>query len=65
NLALNLYRDSIWNQRERRTAASGAGRQRPYGMALGPVAGWARELADDVEDGVAVDAAARAPRLRG
>ncbi|WP_328660489.1 DUF309 domain-containing protein [Streptomyces sp. NBC_00334] len=46
-------------------AASGAGRQRPYGMALGPVAGWARELADDVEDGVAVDAAARAPRLRG
>ncbi|MEU8732857.1 MULTISPECIES: DUF309 domain-containing protein [Streptomyces] len=46
-------------------AASGSGRQRPYGMDLGAVAGWARELAGEVESGGAVDAAARAPRLRG
>jgi hypothetical protein len=46
-------------------AASGAGRERPYGMDLGAVAGWARELAGEVEGGAAVDAAARAPRLRG
>jgi uncharacterized protein len=49
-----------------RTWAAGDGRPRPYGMDLGAVAGWARELADDVErSGTAVDAAARAPRLRG
>ncbi|MER7965082.1 DUF309 domain-containing protein [Streptomyces ardesiacus] len=46
-------------------AASGSGRQRPYGMDLGAVAGWARELAGEVEGGGSVDAAARAPRLRG
>ncbi|MGP2443023.1 DUF309 domain-containing protein [Streptomyces sp. JW3] len=49
-----------------RAWAAGDGRPRPYGMDLGAVAGWARELADDVErGGAAVDAAARAPRLRG
>ncbi|MGQ4425325.1 DUF309 domain-containing protein, partial [Streptomyces violaceoruber] len=36
-----------------------------YGMDLGAVAGWARELAGEVEGGGSVDAAARAPRLRG
>ncbi|MCZ9341075.1 DUF309 domain-containing protein, partial [Streptomyces sp. TRM76130] len=42
------------------------GRRRPYGIDLASVAGWARELAGDVERGGApVDAAARAPRLRG
>ncbi|MGQ5595651.1 DUF309 domain-containing protein [Streptomyces sp. ESR1.13] len=46
-------------------AASGSGRQRPYGMDLGAVAGWARELAGEVGGGGSVDAAARAPRLRG
>ncbi|MFB7650977.1 MULTISPECIES: DUF309 domain-containing protein [unclassified Streptomyces] len=46
-------------------AASDAGRERPYGMDLGSVAGWAGELAGDVEDGASVDAGARAPRLRG
>ncbi|WP_031043984.1 DUF309 domain-containing protein [Streptomyces sp. NRRL F-5650] len=46
-------------------AASGSARERPYGMDLGAVAGWARELAGEVEGGGAVDAAARAPRLRG
>ncbi|MGY5628264.1 DUF309 domain-containing protein [Streptomyces sp. UC1A3] len=46
-------------------AASGAGRERPYGMDLGGAAEWARALADDVEGGASVDAAARAPRLRG
>ncbi|MEU6293201.1 DUF309 domain-containing protein [Streptomyces sp. NPDC127168] len=46
-------------------AASGAGRQRPYGVDLGAVAGWAVELAGDVEGGASVDAGARAPRLRG
>ncbi|MEU1056121.1 DUF309 domain-containing protein [Streptomyces sp. NPDC005876] len=60
--------------------ASGSARPRPYGMDLASVAGWARELAADVErhaaaadrataPGVAraapLDAAARAPRLRG
>ncbi|AXL92269.1 DUF309 domain-containing protein [Streptomyces sp. CB09001] len=45
-------------------AASGDGRERPYGMDLGAVAGWARQLAGDVEGGASVDAAARAPRLR-
>ncbi|MEU3660440.1 DUF309 domain-containing protein [Streptomyces sp. NPDC032940] len=46
-------------------AASGPGRERPYGMDPAAVAGWARALADDVEGGVPVDAGARAPRLRG
>ncbi|MFG2680547.1 DUF309 domain-containing protein [Streptomyces sp. NPDC048392] len=46
-------------------AASAAGRERPYGMDLGSVAGWAGELAGDVEGGVPVDAGARAPRLLG
>ncbi|MEG3631167.1 DUF309 domain-containing protein [Streptomyces poriticola] len=42
------------------------GRPEPYGVALPSVAGWARELAVEVEGGgAAVDAAARAPRLRG
>ncbi|MCX5425225.1 DUF309 domain-containing protein [Streptomyces sp. NBC_00078] len=46
--------------------AAEPGRQRPYGMDLVGLAGWARELADDVEGGgLAVDAGARAPRLRG
>lgn len=46
--------------------AAGSGRLRPYGMDLVGLAGWARELADDVErGGGAVDAGARAPRLRG
>ena len=45
--------------------ASEAGRERPYGMDLGSVAAWARELAGEVEGGGAVNAAARAPRLRG
>ncbi|WP_210588623.1 DUF309 domain-containing protein [Streptomyces sp. GESEQ-35] len=46
--------------------ASGSGEPRPYRMDLAGVVAWARELADDVErDGVAVDAGARAPRLRG
>ncbi|GHF07399.1 DUF309 domain-containing protein [Streptomyces fumanus] len=49
-----------------RAWASGAARPRPYGMNLASVAGWARELAADVERHAApVDAAARAPRLRG
>ncbi|MFI0573041.1 DUF309 domain-containing protein [Streptomyces tendae] len=46
-------------------AASEAGRERPYGMDLGAVAEWAGELAGEVEGGAPVDAAARAPRLRG
>ena len=46
-------------------AASDAGRERPYGVDLGAVAGWAVELAGDVEAGASVDAGARAPRLRG
>ncbi|TDT42787.1 hypothetical protein EV562_101759 [Streptomyces sp. BK208] len=45
--------------------AASDGRARPYGMDLGAVAGWARELAGEVEDGASVDAGARAPRLRG
>jgi hypothetical protein len=45
--------------------ASTAGCPRPYGMDLTGLAGWARGLAGDVErDGEAVDAGARAPRLR-
>lgn len=47
-------------------AASGAGRERPYGMDLGGLTGWARELAEEVErGGVAVDARGCGPRLRG
>ncbi|MET7321441.1 DUF309 domain-containing protein [Streptomyces sp. NPDC005549] len=45
--------------------AASAGRERPYAMDLGAVARWARELAGEVEGGAAVNAAARAPRLRG
>ncbi|MEU6355490.1 DUF309 domain-containing protein [Streptomyces sp. NPDC047072] len=45
--------------------ASDRGPQRPYGMDLAGLAGWARELADDVErGGTAVDARERGPRLR-
>jgi hypothetical protein len=45
--------------------ASGTGTRRPYGMDLAWLAGWARELAEDVErSGEAVDAGLRAPRLR-
>ncbi|MDT7841669.1 DUF309 domain-containing protein [Streptomyces justiciae] len=45
--------------------ASQAALPQPYGMDLTGLAGWARELAQDVEEGGrAVDARARAPRLR-
>ncbi|MFC8343331.1 DUF309 domain-containing protein [Streptomyces sp. NPDC057280] len=45
--------------------ASRAARPQPYGMDLAGLAGWARELAQDVEDGGQdVDPRARAPRLR-
>ncbi|MEU6915106.1 DUF309 domain-containing protein [Streptomyces olindensis] len=48
------------------TWVSGSGRTVPYGIDVGTVADWARELAREVErDGRAVDAGARAPRLRG
>ncbi|GAA5217248.1 DUF309 domain-containing protein [Streptomyces thinghirensis] len=46
-------------------AAAAPGRGRPYGMDLDRAAGWARELAEDVEGGATVDAESRAPRLRG
>ena len=47
-------------------AASEAGQGRPYGIDLGGLVGWARELAEDVErSGAAVDAGGRGPRLRG
>ncbi|MFF9408394.1 DUF309 domain-containing protein [Streptomyces anandii] len=44
-----------------------AGQSDPYGLDLAGVVAWARELAGAVEDGSAgnVDAAGRAPRLRG
>ncbi|WP_151475926.1 DUF309 domain-containing protein [Streptomyces albicerus] len=43
-----------------------SGRARPYGLELGELAAWARELAGVVErDGAAVDAEVWAPRLRG
>ncbi|UPZ27773.1 DUF309 domain-containing protein [Streptomyces sp. LRE541] len=43
-----------------------SGNPRPYGLALAELASWARELAGAVErDETAVDASARAPRLRG
>jgi len=46
--------------------AAESGRQRPYGMDLVGLVSWGRGLADDVEGGGgAVDAGARAPRLRG
>ncbi|MFH9011438.1 DUF309 domain-containing protein [Streptomyces sp. NPDC017943] len=45
---------------------SGSGQRRPHGIDVGAVAAWARELAAEVErEGRSVDAAARAPRLRG
>ncbi len=45
---------------------AGSGRGRPYGVDLAAVGGWARELAGVVErEGLAVDAGAWAPRLRG
>ncbi|MFD3627121.1 DUF309 domain-containing protein [Streptomyces sp. NPDC058698] len=43
--------------------AAGAGR-RPHGTDLRGVIAWARDLAGEVEQGVPVDAGARAPRLR-
>ncbi|SEP60109.1 hypothetical protein SAMN04487983_100171 [Streptomyces sp. yr375] len=48
-----------WAEKAERAAGE------PYGMDLAGLAGWARELADTVErTGAAVDARARAPRLR-
>ncbi|MDX3313354.1 DUF309 domain-containing protein [Streptomyces sp. NPDC054884] len=45
--------------------AAGAGEDRPYGLDLPGLARWARELTASVErTGAAVDAVARAPRLR-
>ncbi|MEH0548378.1 DUF309 domain-containing protein [Streptomyces sp. B21-105] len=45
--------------------AARAGEDRPYGLDLPGLARWARELAASVErTGAAVDAVARAPRLR-
>lgn len=45
---------------------SGAGEALPYGIDVAELAAWARDLAQDLErNGRAVDAAARAPRLRG
>ncbi|MET9775549.1 DUF309 domain-containing protein [Streptomyces sp. NPDC006367] len=46
-------------------AASPDGCGRPHGLDLGRIAGWARDLARDVEAGTPVDAGARAPRLTG
>ncbi|MGR6974151.1 DUF309 domain-containing protein [Streptomyces cynarae] len=46
--------------------ASATGRDRPYGLEVAGVVGWARELAAAVErDAATVDARAWAPRLRG
>ncbi|MFK4101511.1 DUF309 domain-containing protein [Streptomyces sp. NPDC019531] len=46
--------------------AAQLGQWSPYGMDLADLADWARRLADVVEEtGASVDAAARAPRLRG
>ncbi|MFJ5779191.1 DUF309 domain-containing protein [Streptomyces sp. NPDC093094] len=43
-----------------------SGRPNPYGLDLAGTVSWARDLAGSVEaDGPPVDAAARAPRLRG
>ncbi|KKD08780.1 DUF309 domain-containing protein [Streptomyces sp. WM6386] len=45
--------------------ASAPGHSQPYGMDPAGLAGWARELAEDVERGGGpVDAKGRAPRLR-
>ncbi|MFJ8591558.1 DUF309 domain-containing protein [Streptomyces sp. NPDC093598] len=45
---------------------AGSGQALPHGVDVESVTAWARELAADVEqNGRAVDAAARAPRLRG
>ncbi|MEU1852551.1 DUF309 domain-containing protein [Streptomyces sp. NPDC019990] len=45
---------------------SGAGKALPYGIDVAELAAWARDLAREVErDERAVDAGARAPRLRG
>jgi hypothetical protein len=46
--------------------ASHTGRDRPHGIEVAGLVAWARGLADEVERvGGAVDAGARAPRLRG
>ncbi|MFF0221203.1 DUF309 domain-containing protein [Streptomyces sp. NPDC004629] len=46
--------------------AAHSGRQQPYGLDVAGLASWARDLAGAVErDAEPVDAAARAPRLRG
>ncbi|WP_406357146.1 DUF309 domain-containing protein [Streptomyces sp. NBC_00658] len=46
--------------------SSVTGRAHPYGMELGELAAWARELAGVVErDGTAISAETWAPRLRG
>jgi hypothetical protein len=46
--------------------ASHTGRDRPHGIELAALVAWARGLADEVERVAgAVDAGARAPRLRG
>ncbi|MFE1251304.1 DUF309 domain-containing protein [Streptomyces sp. NPDC058735] len=43
-----------------------SGQPQPHGIDVGAMAAWARELAADLErDARPVDAAARAPRLRG
>ncbi|MFF7734376.1 DUF309 domain-containing protein [Streptomyces sp. NPDC007984] len=45
---------------------SESGQPRPHGIDVTAVAGWARELAGEVErEGRSVDAGERAPRLRG
>ncbi|ARF76571.1 hypothetical protein B7C62_33035 [Kitasatospora albolonga] len=41
------------------------GESRPYGIEVGGLIAWARELAGRVETGPTVDAAAEAPRLLG
>ncbi|MCW5253495.1 DUF309 domain-containing protein [Streptomyces sp. SHP 1-2] len=48
-----------------RWTASATGRERPYGLDVAGLTYWARELAEEVDEGAAVDAGARAPRLRG
>ncbi|MFE4664920.1 DUF309 domain-containing protein [Streptomyces sp. NPDC056716] len=46
--------------------AAESGRARPYGMDLGGLVRWARDLAAEVaRDAAKVDAVVRAPRLRG
>lgn len=46
-------------------ARAGAAPGTPYGMDLAGLVRWARELAERVEAGAAVDAAAEAPHLTG